>query len=104
MLVVSINVASQGVMHHYAHLGAEQRDRIAELHAEGKAVSDIGRDSSTLSRKLERNGRHTRCKPHKRLSRPSVGRGGEGEHIADERWSPEQIDERLCLKHSGSSI
>ncbi|QUC04957.1 hypothetical protein [Atopobium sp. oral taxon 416] len=57
---------------------------MAELHAEGKAVSDIGRDiardSSTLSRKLERNGRHARCKPYKRLSRPSVGRGGEGAH------------------------
>ena len=59
-------------MHHYAHLSAEERDRIAELHAEDKAVSDIGRDSSTLSRKLKRNGRHARCKPHKRLSGPAL--------------------------------
>ena len=61
-MVVSINVASQGAMRHYTHLSAEERDRIAEPHAEGKAVSDIagdiGRDSSTLSRKLKRNGRH----------------------------------------------
>ena len=72
MLVVSINVAGQGAMRHYTHLSAEQRDRIAELHAEGKAVSDIGRDSSALSCKLKRNGRHTRCKPHKRLSGPAL--------------------------------
>ena len=90
-------------MRHYTHLGAEQRDRIAELHAEGKAVSDIGRDSSALSCKLKRNGRHTRCKPHKRLSGPALAEEVR-EHIADERWSPEQIDKRLCLEHSGSSI
>ena len=74
MLVVSINVASQGVMRHYTYLSAEERDRIAELHAEGKAVSDIAGDSSTLSRKLERNGRHARCKPHKRLLDPALAK------------------------------
>ncbi|QUC02179.1 helix-turn-helix domain-containing protein [Atopobium sp. oral taxon 416] len=90
-------------MRHYTHLSAEERDRIAELHAEGKAVSDIGRDSSTLSRKLKRNGRHTRCKPYKRLSGPALAEKVR-EHIADERWSPERIDKRLCLGPGGSSI
>ena len=72
-MVVSINVASQGVMHHYAHLSAEERDRIAELHAlRARGFRDIGRDSSALSCKLKRNGRHTRCKPHKRLSGPAL--------------------------------
>ena len=91
-------------MRHYTHLSAEQRDRIAELHAlRTRGFRDIGRDSSTLGRELKRSGRHTRCKPHKRLSGPALAEEVR-EHIADERWSPERIDKRLCLKHGGSSI
>ena len=91
-------------MRHYTYLSAEQRDRIAELHAlRARGFRDIGRDSSTLSRKLKRNGRHTRCKPHKRLSGPALAEKVR-EHITDERWSPAHIDKRLCLGPGGSSI
>ena len=73
-------------MRHYTHLSADERDRIAELHAKHEAVSaiakDIGRDKSTVSRELRRNGRHGRygalkaqmraearqraCRPHRK--------------------------------------
>ena len=74
-------------MHRYNHLSAEERDRIAEMHARHETATAIaaaiGRDKSTVSRELARNGRRGRygackaqeraegrrraCRPHRRL-------------------------------------
>lgn len=104
-------------MRHYKHLSADERDRIAELHARHEKVSsiarDIGRDKSTVSRELARNGRHGRygalkaqeraderrkaCRPKRRLDDPALAREVRS-RIVDDRWSPEQIDGRLRLE------
>ncbi|MCH3925549.1 MAG: IS30 family transposase [Atopobiaceae bacterium] len=104
-------------MRHYKHLSADERDRIAELHARHEKVSsiarDIGRDKSTVSRELARNGRHGRygalkaqeraderrkaCRPKRRLDDPALAREVRS-RIVDGRWSPEQIDGRLRLE------
>ena len=104
-------------MRHYKHLSADERDRIAELHARHEKVSsiarDIGRDKSTVSRELARNGRHGRygalkaqeraderrkaCRPKRRLDDPALAREVRS-RIVDDHWSPEQIDGRLRLE------
>lgn len=104
-------------MRHYKHLSADERDRIAELHARHEKVSsiarDIGRDKSTVSRELKRNGRHGRygalkaqeraderrkaCRPKRRLDDPALAREVRS-RIVDDHWSPEQIDGRLRLE------
>lgn len=47
-------------MRRYRHLSAEERDRIAEMHARHEEVSAIaaaiGRNKSTVSRQIARNG------------------------------------------------
>ncbi len=52
-------------MRHYRHLGAEERDRIAEMYARHEGVpaiaAAIGRNKSTASREIARNGRNGRC-------------------------------------------
>lgn len=105
-------------MRHYTHLSADERDRIAELHAKHEAVSaiakDIGRDKSTVSRELKRNGRHGRygalkaqmraearhraCRPHRKLDDPALAEEVRSRIVCD-HWSPEQIDGRLRLEH-----
>ena len=51
-------------MYHYTHLSLQERDCIAELHAEGKSIAyiaaEIGRDSSSICHELKRNDRHGR--------------------------------------------
>lgn len=51
-------------MRRYRHLSAEGRDRIAEMHARHEGVSAIaaaiGRNKSTVSREIARNGRNGR--------------------------------------------
>lgn len=51
-------------MRRYRHLSAEERDRIAEMHARHEGVSAIaaaiGRNKSTVSREIARNGRNGR--------------------------------------------
>ena len=51
-------------MCHYKHLSPQERDCIAELHAEGRSIAyiaaEIGKDSSSVCHKLKRNGRHGR--------------------------------------------
>lgn len=104
-------------MRHYKHLSADERDRIAELHARHEKASsiarDIGRDKSTVSRELARNGRHGRygalkaqeraderrkaCRPKRRLDDPALAREVRS-RIVDDHWSPEQIDGRLRLE------
>ena len=49
-------------MCHYTHLSPQERDCIAELHAEGRPIAyiagKIDKDSSSVCHKLKRNGRH----------------------------------------------
>ena len=51
-------------MRHCRHLGAEERDRIAEMYARHEGVpaiaAAIGRNKSTVSREIARNGRNGR--------------------------------------------
>lgn len=98
-------------MRRYRHLSAEERDRIAEMHARHEGVSAIaaaiGRNKSTVSREIARNGRNGRygaiaaqsrsdarrkaCRPRKRLSDPALA-AEVRRRIVDDRRSPEQID------------
>lgn len=85
-------------MRRYRHLSAEERDGIAEMHARHEGVSAIaaaiGRNKSTVSREIARNGRNGRygaiaaqsrsdarrkaCRPRKRHLRPGPrGRGAQ---------------------------
>ena len=79
-------------MRHCRHLSAEERDRIAGMYARHEGVSAIaaaiGRNKSTVSREIARNGRDGRygaiaaqsrsdarreaCRPRKRLSDPAL--------------------------------
>lgn len=104
-------------MRHYTHLSSAERDRIAEMFARHEGVSsiarEIGRDKSTVSRELARNGRGGRygacraqeraderrgaCRPRRRLDDPVLA-GEVRSHILDDHWSPEQIDGKLRLE------
>ena len=99
-------------MSEYDHLKSEERDRIAELKANGLGVNaiarDLGRDKSTISRELKRNSqgsgayrpdyadgsylyrrqRRLRLDQDERLRSYVVDRLVEG-------WTPEQISGRL---------
>ena len=107
-------------MRHYRHLSAEERDRIAEMHARHEGVSAIaaaiGRNKSTASREIARNGRNGRygaiaaqsrsdarrkaCGPRKRLSDPAPA-AEVRRRIVDDRRSPGQIDGRYRLERGG---
>jgi len=99
-------------MSDYKHLTSEERDRIAELRAQGMGVSaiarDLGRDKSTVSRELRRNVQengayrpdyadgsylYRRQRPA-RLEKDAVLRSYVLERLA-EGWTPEQIAGRL---------
>ena len=110
-------------MRHYRHLGAEGRDRIAEMHARHEGVSAIaaaiGRNKSTVSREIARNGRNGRygaiaaqprsdarrkaCRPRKRLSGPTLA-AEVRRRIADGRWPPEQTGGRFRLERGGRCV
>lgn len=110
-------------MRHYTHLTACERDTIAEMHArhesQGAIARAIGRDRSTVSRELGRNGRggrygaataqrradrrHERCRPRRRLDDPRL-REEVRRRIVDDHWSPEQIDGRLRLEGGGACV
>ena len=90
-------------MHRYAHLSAEERDRIADMRSRHETVTAIaaaiGRDKSTVSRELARNGRRGRygtCKAQeraevrRRLDDPALMEEVRG-RIVDDHWSPEQV-------------
>ena len=99
-------------MSNYKHLSAEERNRIAELKANGLGVTaiarDLGRDKSTISRELRRNGQdggvyrpiyaegsylYRRQRPA-RLETDAALRT----YVVDrlmEGWTPEQIAGRL---------
>ena len=110
-------------MRHYKHLSAEERDRIAEMYARRESVSAIaaaiGRNKSTVSREIARNGRngrygaiaaqsrsdarHGACRPRKRLSDPALA-AEVRRRIVDDRWSPEQIGGRFRLERGGRCV
>lgn len=110
-------------MRRYRHLSAEERDRIAEMHARHEGVSAIaaaiGRNKSTVSRGIARNGRNGRygaiaaqsrsdarrkaCRPRKSLSDPALA-AEVRRRIVDDRRSPEQIDGRSRLERGGRCV
>ena len=110
-------------MRRYKHLSAEERDGIALLRHEGAGVSEIarrlGRDKSTVSRELARNGRGGRygaaaaqgraeerrraCRPRRRLDDPEL-RAGVASRIRDLRWSPQQVDGRMRREAGGRCV
>lgn len=107
-------------MRRYRHLSAEERDRIAEMHARHEGVSAIaaatGRNKSTVSREIARNGRYgaiaaqsrsdarrKACRPRKRLSDPALA-AEVRRRIVDDRRSPEQIDGRSRLERGGRCV
>lgn len=110
-------------MRRYRHLSAEERDRIAEMHARHEGVSAIaaaiGRNKSTVSREIARNGRNGRygaiaaqsrsdarrkaCRPRKRLSDPALA-AEVRRRIVDDRRSPGQIDGRSRLERGGRCV
>lgn len=110
-------------MRRYRHLSAEERDRIAEMHARHEGVSAIAaaidRNKSTVSREIARNGRNGRygaiaaqsrsdarrkaCRPRKRLSDPALA-AEVRRRIVDDRRSPEQIDGRSRLERGGRCV
>ena len=110
-------------MRHCKHLSAEERDRIAEMYARRESVSAIaaaiGRNKSTVSREIARDGRNGRygaiaaqsrsdarrgaCRPRKRLSDPALA-AEVRRRIVDDRWSPEQIGGRFRLERGGRCV
>ncbi len=110
-------------MRRYRHLSAEERDRIAEMHARHEGVSAIaaaiGRNKSTASGEIARNGRNGRygsiaaqsrsdarrkaCGPRKRLSDPAPA-AEVRRRIVDDRRSPGQIDGRSRLERGGRRV
>ena len=110
-------------MRHCRHLGAEERDRMAEMHARHEGVSAIaaaiGRNRSTASREIARNGRngrcgaiaaqsrsdarHKACRPRKRLSGPAPA-AEVRRRIVGDRWPPEQIGGRFRLGRGGRCV
>ena len=110
-------------MRRYKHLSAEERDEIAGLRRERLGVSEIarrvGRDKSTVSRELARNGRGGRygaaaaqrradarraaCRPRRRLDDPAL-RAEVASRIRELRWSPQQVDGRMRLEAGGACV
>jgi IS30 family transposase len=101
-------------MQGYAHLTADERDRIAELRAEGVSLRGIaralGRAASTISRELRRNALDSGAwRPHVadgaymfRRQRPAVLEtdaklAGYVTARLSEGWTPEQVAGRLRL-------
>lgn len=104
---------------HYRHLTVRQRERLARLCHEGYSLAEIakalGRNKSTISRELGRNGSPERrhympCRAQAR-SEERRSRASRRPRIPDERirvylreklelgWSPEIIAGRLSLDH-----
>jgi IS30 family transposase len=115
-LVVEVNVESRGDMRHYGHLTARERDGTAELHATRQGVTDIaramGRDESTVSGELGRNGGRGRYGARTAQGRADERRGarrprgrpddpelaGEARRdVVEPHRSPEQMDGRPRL-------
>ena len=110
-------------MRRYRHLSAEERDGIARLCHEGVGANEIarriGRDKSTVSREIARNGRGGRygaaaaqrradarraaCRPRRRLDDPAL-RAEVASRIRDLRWSPQQAGGRMRREAGGACV
>ena len=110
-------------MRHYTHLTRGERDRIHTMRVQRKGVCEIareiGRDKSTVSRELRRNGksnhygsataqrryeeRRKACRPRRRLRDPGLVAEVRS-RIADDHWSPEQVDGRMRLEAGGTCV
>ncbi len=108
----------------YLQLSSEERDKIAVLRAKGFSVSaiarNIGRDKSTVSRELRRNGTKKRRLywPHKAQQRAKERKEQSGQRprlknrlmkkvIVEQirlGWSPEIVSGRLSKVYPGSKI
>jgi len=109
-------------MSHYQHLTTEERESIWELRFEGNGPREIGRrigrSASTISRELDRNSyqhnggpkiyrpstadkkyaaRRKRCRRRKLFEDEELQKEVE-RLIAEQDWSPEQVDKRLKLE------
>ena len=109
---------------HYSHLTVTERERLAKMYYERRSLADmakaLGRNKSTISRELSRNGPsvyycYTPCraqaKSDERRSKASRRPRIENEKIRSylrEKlalgWSPEIIAGRLPLEHRGLRI
>ncbi len=104
---------------HYSHLTVRQREGLAKMYYEGRSLAEIakalGRDKSTISRELSRNGSakghlYSPCRAQVR-SEERRSKASRRPRINDERirsyireklalgWSPEIIAGRLPLEH-----
>lgn len=107
-------------MSHYRHLSINEREKILILRTEGKSLRaiavQIGRNVSTVSREITRNGhsalgysavaaeskyrnQRKRCKREKLLSNVKL-REVIRRLFLEEQWSPEQIANRLVQENS----
>lgn len=105
----------------YGHLSIAERENMMMWRRDGDSISEIagklGRDKSTVSRELRRNGwqtgagpcyrastaqskadaRRARCRRPRLMDDPERRRVVAGK-IASERWSPEQVEHRLAAE------
>lgn len=115
-------------MSHYRHLSMWERESLQEYRREGKSIREIGRlmrrSASTISREIKRNGFRAiggrqRYRPYEAynryLQRRMKCRRGKifddrvlwekvVKHITQDRWSPEQISNRLRLEESAYRV
>jgi len=110
-------------MHHHRHLTLEEREDIMMMRREGKSLAaigkEIGRDRSTVSREIARNGcqrsyrastaqrrylcRRKACCRHRKLGLPELFEAVRCKFI-EEQWSPEQIEGRLALERPDLAV
>lgn len=111
-------------MSHYRHLSMWERESLQEYRREGKSIREIGRQmkrsASTISRELKRNGyqavggrqayrpyvaynrylrRRMSCRRRKVFDDRTLWEKVV-KHITQDRWSPEQISNRLRIEGS----
>ncbi|NMF25203.1 IS30 family transposase [Olsenella umbonata] len=127
--MVLANSHEEAAMDRYDHLSITEREDIMLLWRDGEGVSqiarEIGRDKSTVSREIRRNGwanprtdrpsyrastaqrradeRRARCRRPRLLDDPGT-RALVARLVRDERWSPEQVAGRLAREDPARSV
>lgn len=109
-------------MDKYIQLSYQERRYIyrgkCERKSAGRIAKELGRDKSTITRELKRNGDHIgylypgeaqeRTEQRKNLNVPKIGKDPELKaHIIEklhERWSPKAIAGRWRLEHPGDTL
>lgn len=93
-------------MRHYTHLSADERDRIAELHARDEDVPAIARDIGEESQRwagarpqrqaqaLRGDSHPAKRRPRRRLDYPALVERVHSSIVYD-HWSPEQVEAGL---------